>query len=1247
MPLYTPTSSSSGANAVTNTVCRVYASATYTFTSGSWTIVPLNTKSIDPGNCFNTSTHGYTAPVAGFYSVNGCLAAYGGSGQISAAIYKNGTLYASSYINQGAVGNISAEVVDTIQCVAGDVITLYGEANASGFTVGPLGALLNVELMAPLTNAPVSPHTSARAYRNASMTMTSGAWTKLPIDSITTDVGGHFDITTNHRYTASSSGNYLVSLQLEAPLASGQTATYDVAIYKNGVLYSNSSSSPYSGTSVFVSAVETDIVPMVGGDYVEMWYYCSAADAILAGTTNTFMSVVMVDQPVATSTSTLPVIPSVSGFSQELLPAGSYLGYAERPLNVCDSGLASPVQQNLANTTDQGPQFSAAIIAAQTAGAPVYIPAAAGPYFVETPIVVPSASGTTRIFGDGPQSMIAFQTDPNIANPSGAPLFGTIGLDLRNNACDVRNINLRGPSRFSVTANGRIPNSMVAMAIASSSYSEGVTLSHWGSCMGRAGSNGATTYSSDHTIIKHLYCSSSAMGIHYLPGQSNGGAGDEQYDTLQLQVMVASFLFSSSSQFTGSDIGGMKSYGAVSFMRYDDQTVKGEASLLGGIVFKGNSSTEYSGTAVVLDQPTLLGGTATASQGFVTSCILPPTLVFKSPNPNYGNLWSDTFTVASFSTDQIVVNDGTGYWFMAGQQVTDQFLWTKNTAYVTGQYITYAGQLYQVTTGFTSGTTFSATNLTTATSSLIPAGTMVQSVSGVWPWTTATLTLNNTPTGTPPAGVTVGFPNIAPYVCNSFSANEFLADIRGNAASEPYPLICANTINMNRASDYQNAVTVALGNPNGIAIGVPGASNPPACEGNVWGFGAGQAQTVGMSATHTCLANDVLMRRVNDGVMQADGTRRVVGVSLIAGVAGQPVDMIVRVPNNGVLVGATVNNKTSSSIAANALVYVDGAHPGGVTSTQPTSAVCSNPVGINGATAIAAGASGTLDEFWGDGIGTASSGGGSSYQQQTSTVLASGTVTAPSWATNFDALLYPGGNGGGAGGSSALSGAPVTAQVGGSGADAGFSTSVKGYPVTGGAALTLTLGASGTGGTGGVASTGSTGNAGSSGTNGGQSTLSLGGATILNAVARVASLAAGTGGLGNSTTVATSSTPFATSGNITGDYYNPPTTGGAASTSNGYSGGPPLGDTPGGGGGGGPASSTTTKGGGGGGAGARAGGGAAGGTANSSTFNGGNGANGTDYGAPGGGGGGGAPGGAGGNGGNGGPPALIITFKSA
>lgn len=136
-----------------------------------------------------------------------------------------------------------------------------------------------------------SPTAKARAYRNAAQNV--GTPTKVQLDTESFDPGSNFDSSTNYRFNVPVTGDYLITAQVGlAGIPDGDAAiSY---IYISGVEWGYSLSYNASGGSNFAKAVLTDIIPLVAGDYIELWGASlsgSSRALDVGGTGKTFMSI--------------------------------------------------------------------------------------------------------------------------------------------------------------------------------------------------------------------------------------------------------------------------------------------------------------------------------------------------------------------------------------------------------------------------------------------------------------------------------------------------------------------------------------------------------------------------------------------------------------------------------------------------------------------------------------------------------------------------------------------------------------------------------------------------------------------------------------------------------------------------------------------------------------------------------------------------------------------------------------------
>lgn len=278
-----------GSNVNANAVARAYRNASLSVTT--WQLVPMDTASFDPGSHFSSGI--YHCPVSGYYQVSG--QAFGAQ---NAFIARNGTVGAGNGGIEACSSGSITTALGVMFCNAGDTIGLYAAGSATALVVGnDFETFLSVSFVAPVTAAPVTSNTAARAYRNGALTLTASTWTKVPLDAVaaSNDPGGHMDVATNHRYNVAATGWYQVNAQASAnTTASGQTLT--AAIYKNGASVSVGSFVASPNSVQTLDAECADLVYCAAGDYLELWAYSGAALIMNALPLYTWMSVVQVDQ---------------------------------------------------------------------------------------------------------------------------------------------------------------------------------------------------------------------------------------------------------------------------------------------------------------------------------------------------------------------------------------------------------------------------------------------------------------------------------------------------------------------------------------------------------------------------------------------------------------------------------------------------------------------------------------------------------------------------------------------------------------------------------------------------------------------------------------------------------------------------------------------------------------------------------------------------------------------------------------
>jgi hypothetical protein len=117
-------------------------SSNQSVSTGTWTKAQLNTEDFDTANCFDSTTnYRFTPTVAGYYQINGSIAPDSSSAfgtGVYVAIYKNGTLYRASNVNNTSAGTASIPCISAVIYFNGstDYVELYAYfAGGSGMLI--------------------------------------------------------------------------------------------------------------------------------------------------------------------------------------------------------------------------------------------------------------------------------------------------------------------------------------------------------------------------------------------------------------------------------------------------------------------------------------------------------------------------------------------------------------------------------------------------------------------------------------------------------------------------------------------------------------------------------------------------------------------------------------------------------------------------------------------------------------------------------------------------------------------------------------------------------------------------------------------------------------------------------------------------------------------------------------------------------------------------------------------------------
>lgn len=117
--------------------------------------------------------------------------------------------------------------------------------------------------------------------RTAAYLTIAGTFTKLPFDTKTFDSGNNFDVLTNNRFTAPVSGYYYFNARLDVV-----NTRVILALYKNGSPIKRGPDITVASSQV--GACLATSLPLVAGDYVELWYFTAAANNISLAASQSF-----------------------------------------------------------------------------------------------------------------------------------------------------------------------------------------------------------------------------------------------------------------------------------------------------------------------------------------------------------------------------------------------------------------------------------------------------------------------------------------------------------------------------------------------------------------------------------------------------------------------------------------------------------------------------------------------------------------------------------------------------------------------------------------------------------------------------------------------------------------------------------------------------------------------------------------------------------------------------------------------
>lgn len=202
-----------------------------------------------------------------------------------------GTISVVSAAGLPTVGNFMLRIDDAapattyeyVECtgVSGTTLTVTrGQEGTTGIA-HIAGAIVGNDLSAGMLGRGFVQPIRARGYRAAAQSLTGAGFQKILIDTVSFDPVSGWDVVTNHRWTCPTGGGgyYLV---VGGANFTGTTGRFIACIYKNGVIEAQGADG-YVSAGGGTGAQVSDVIPLVAGDYLELWIYNNAGTPVEAG----------------------------------------------------------------------------------------------------------------------------------------------------------------------------------------------------------------------------------------------------------------------------------------------------------------------------------------------------------------------------------------------------------------------------------------------------------------------------------------------------------------------------------------------------------------------------------------------------------------------------------------------------------------------------------------------------------------------------------------------------------------------------------------------------------------------------------------------------------------------------------------------------------------------------------------------------------------------------------------------------
>lgn len=173
----------------------------------------------------------------------------------------NSRFYVAGQTNAGTSGDVGTTFPFT--WATGDELDVLLTVPISGWTSGNVMSTAELQVRSAVANYST----------NASQTISTGTVTIVDFEDKITDTHNAVTTGASWKFTAPSSGNYLVAstILFEATTGWAENEEINIYVYKNGIIFREMGrTNGHDATSAYVGAVGTTIIPMVKGDYFDI-----------------------------------------------------------------------------------------------------------------------------------------------------------------------------------------------------------------------------------------------------------------------------------------------------------------------------------------------------------------------------------------------------------------------------------------------------------------------------------------------------------------------------------------------------------------------------------------------------------------------------------------------------------------------------------------------------------------------------------------------------------------------------------------------------------------------------------------------------------------------------------------------------------------------------------------------------------------------------------------------------------------